>query len=155
MGVDVQTEVLIKRPASVVADFVCDPMNAPAWYENIREAIWVTLPGVRVGARASFVAQFLGRRLKYTYEFVDYAPGRRLIMSTAQGPFPMTTEYRFEPSGSSGESTRVTLRNHGEPSGFSKWLSPLLVRAMRRANRKDLAVLKKLLESGVEIGVPA
>jgi hypothetical protein len=40
----------------------------------------------------------------------------------------------------------MTLRNRGEPSGFSRLLSPLLEGAMRRANRKDLARLKQLLE---------
>jgi len=44
-------------------------------------------------------------------------------------------------------STRMSLRNRGEPSGFSRAVSPLLAAAMRRANRKDLACLKRLLES--------
>jgi hypothetical protein len=44
-----------------------------------------------VDSRLAFVAHFLGRRLAYTYEIVV---GER--------------------------STRMTLRNRGEPSGFSK-----------------------------------
>jgi hypothetical protein len=44
-------------------------------------------------------------------------------------------------------ATRMTLRNRGTPTGFSKWLAPFIAGAMRRANRKDLAALKKLLES--------
>jgi hypothetical protein len=42
----------------------------------------------------------------------------------------------------------MTLRNRGEPSGFSKWVAPMMEAAMRRANRKDLARLKQLLERG-------
>ena len=42
----------------------------------------------------------------------------------------------------------MTLRNPGEPSGFSKLSAPLMAAAMRRANSKDLAALKKLLEAG-------
>ena len=42
----------------------------------------------------------------------------------------------------------MTLRNRGEPSGFLKLLAPVLVSAMRRANRKDLRRLKDLLEDG-------
>ena len=40
----------------------------------------------------------------------------------------------------------MTLRNRGEPSGFSKLVGPIMAMAMRSANRKDLARLKRLLE---------
>jgi hypothetical protein len=32
------------------------------------------------------------------------------------------------------------------PSGFSRWIAPFMAFAMRRANRKDLATLKRVLE---------
>ena len=43
--------------------------------------------------------------------------------------------------------TRMTLKNRGNPAGFSKWVAPFMAFAMRRANRKDLALLKRLLEN--------
>ena len=100
---------------------------------------------MRVGSQVEFVARFLGRTLRYTYEFVDLVPGERLVMRTQQGPFPMETTYAwtFERNG----STRMTLRNRGEPAGFSKMMAPIMKPAMRRANRKDLAKLKAVLES--------
>jgi uncharacterized membrane protein len=144
MAVDVLTEVVIDRPRAVVAAYAGDPSNAPEWYANIKAVEWKTDPPIRIGSRMAFVAQFLGRRLAYTYEVVEWVPEERLVMRTAEGPFPMETTYTFESAGE--RSTRMTLRNRGEPSGFSRVVAPLMASAMRRANRKDLAHLKKLLE---------
>jgi Polyketide cyclase / dehydrase and lipid transport len=104
-----------------------------------------TEPTVAVGSKATFVARFLGRRLEYTYELVDVVPGKRLVMRTAQGPFPMETTYTFSDSGPN--RTRVTLRNRGETRGFSKLVAPLMAPAIRRASRKDLTKLKAILEA--------
>lgn len=145
MPVDVVTSIEIDRPRADVAAFAGDPGNATAWYVNIRSVEWETEPPVRVGSRMAFVAQFLGRRLAYTYEIRELVPEERLVMSTAQGPFPMTTTYEWEHTASGG--TRMTLRNAGEPSGFAKVGAPMMAGAMRRANQKDLARLKELLES--------
>ena len=144
MAVDVLTETLINRPGDEVAAYVSDPSNAPEWYVNIESVNWKTAPPVRIGSRMDFVARFLGRRLAYTYEVVDLVPGERLVMRTAEGPFPMETTYTWEAA--SGGATRMTLRNRGEPSGFAKVGAPIMAAAMRRANRKDLAHLKALLE---------
>jgi len=143
--VDVTTDIVIDRPRAVVASYAADPTKAPEWYDNIDSVEWKTDPEIAVGSKAAFVARFLGRRLEYTYELVDVVPGERLVMRTAQGPFPMETTYTW--NAESDTSTRMRLRNRGEPSGFSKVMAPLMATAMRRANRKDLARLKALLES--------
>ena len=145
MPVDVLTETLIRRPLAEVADYAADPGNAPEWYVNISAVEWETPPPLAVGSRLAFVARFLGRRLAYTYEIVELEPRARLVMRTAQGPFPMETTYTWTAEGDG--ATRMTLRNRGEPSGFGSVAAPVMSLAMRRANTKDLAALTSLLES--------
>ncbi|MBM4365228.1 MAG: SRPBCC family protein [Deltaproteobacteria bacterium] len=144
MAVDVLSEALIQRPRAEVAAFAADPSRAPEWYVNIKSVEWQTPPPLAVGSRIAFVAHFLGRRLAYTYEIRELVPGERLVMSTAEGPFPMETTYTWADEGG---STRMTLRNRGEPSGFSAVVAPLMAMMMRRANAADLARLKALLEA--------
>jgi uncharacterized membrane protein len=144
VAVDVRTEVEIARPRSEVADYAGDPGNAPEWYVNITSVEWETGPPLAVGSRIAFVASFLGRRLVYTYQVVELVAGERLVMRTAQGPFPMETTYTW--ADAPGGATRMTLRNRGEPSGFRGIAAPVMAAAMRRANRKDLAALKARLE---------
>ena len=143
MSVDVQVETTIARTPAEVAQYAGDPTNAPEWYANIKSVEWQTPPPVAVGSRMDFVAQFLGRRMAYTYEVVELVPNETLVMRTADGPFPMETTYRWEPVEG---GTRMTLRNRGNPSGFAQLTGPLMERAMRRATTKDLARLKSLLE---------
>jgi hypothetical protein len=90
----------------------------------------------------AFVARFLGRRIAYTYEVVEYEPLRRLVMRTAQGPFPMETTYIWVPEDG---GTRMTLRNRGTPAGLGAVAAPVVAAAMRRANQKDLRALTAVL----------
>ncbi|MEY9871492.1 putative membrane protein [Streptacidiphilus sp. MAP12-33] len=144
MAVDVQTETVIARPRDQVAAYAGDPDNAPEWYENIASVRWRTEPPLRAGSQLDFVARFLGRTLAYTYRVVEYGP-ERMVMRTEQGPFPMETTYTWEEL--DANRTRMTLRNHGEPSGFGKVAAPVMAASMRRANAKDLARLKQVLEA--------
>ena len=146
MAVDVETEIEIAGRAHEVAAYAADPDNASAWYENIESVEWKTDRPLAVGSQVAFVARFLGRRLAYTYEVARARSGRaardahgRRAPSRWRRPTPGRTPATA--------STRMTLRNRGEPSGFSRVAAPIMAPAMRRANRKDLARLKELLES--------
>jgi hypothetical protein len=143
--VDVATEVEIARPLLEVAQYAASPDNATAWYENIQQVDWPeTERPLAVGSKIAFAAKFLGRKIAYTYEVREHDPGRKLVIRTADGPFPMETTYTWEDAGG---GTRMMLRNRGEPSGLSKVAGPVMAAAMRRANRKDLTRLKAILES--------
>lgn len=142
--VDALSEILIARPREMVSAFSVDPDNAPTWYVNIKSVEWKSEPPLRIGSRIAFVAHFLGRRLAYTYEVTDYEPCEHFVMRTAEGPFPMETTYAWASTADGG--TRMTLRNRGAPSGFSRLMAPFIAGAMRRANRKDLCSLRELME---------
>jgi Polyketide cyclase / dehydrase and lipid transport len=144
MVVDVVTEIDIARRRGEVAAFAADPGNATAWYKNIKAVEWETPPPLAVGSKLRFRAQFLGRTLEYTYEVREIDPGHRFVMATAQGPFPMETTYSWEDVAPG--TTKMTLRNRGEPFGFAAVTAPVMTLAMRRANEGDLRRLKTLLE---------
>jgi hypothetical protein len=140
VNVDVTTDVVIERPAQQVSAFASDPDNAPRWYVNIKQVEWLSPRPLVIGSRVAFVAHFLGRRMAYTYEVAEFVPGQRMVMRTADGPFPMETTYQCQPVDNG--RTRMTLRNRGTPAGFSKWVAPFMAFAMRRANRKRPCAVK-------------
>jgi uncharacterized membrane protein len=142
--VNVKTETVINAPVEKVFSFAGDPDNAPKWYVNIKSVEWKTLRPLAVGSHIAFKAKFLGKELAYVYEIKELLQNQKLVMRTADGPFPMETTYLFEKV--NGSSTRMTLINRGNPSGFSALLSPFMSMAMRRTNSKDLALLKQIIE---------
>jgi hypothetical protein len=144
-SVDIGVEVVVRRPRSVVAAYAVDPDNATAWYVNIKSVEWKTTRPVVLGSQFAFTASFLGRALTYTYKVVEMVPDRRFVMRTAEGPFPMETIYEWDDV--APDSTRMSLRNRGEPAGFSGVAAPMMGLAMKRANTKDLARLTVILES--------
>ena len=148
--VNVLTSITIQRPLSVVSAFASDPDNASIWYDNIESAVWKTARPLAVGSRIAFVAHFLGREMSYTYEIIELIPGEKLVMRTAEGPFPMETTYTWTPV--SENVTKMSLRNQGKPSGFSKLFAPFMSLMMRRANIKDLKKLKNILEQDPAAG---
>lgn len=131
-----------------MAAFATDPDNATTWYSNIESVEWKSPKPVALGSRFAFVARFLGRRLEYVYEVKELVPDERLVMATTEGPFAMETTYSWADAADAG--TNMRLRNRGEPSGFSRIATPMIAPGVRRANRKDLARLKRILEGASE-----
>jgi uncharacterized membrane protein len=144
--IDVITEISIDVPVEKVFEFASNPDNAPEWYQNIKSVEWKTPKPARAGTRVAFAAQFLGRRLSYVYELVEFIPASKLVMRTSEGPFPMETTYEWKAL--DRYTTQMSLRNKGIPTGFSRFVAPFMKRMMRRANEKDLKKLKKILEGG-------
>jgi hypothetical protein len=142
--VNVQTEIHIDKPRSEVAEYAAAPENAPKWYRNIHSSQRLSVGPAGVGSKVAFTAKFLGRELKYTYEFVDFVAGERLVMRTARGPFPMQTTYTWTDDDG---GTRMTLGNSGSPSGFSRLAVLFMEPMIRRETRRDLQKLKSILEA--------
>jgi uncharacterized membrane protein len=145
MSVDVTTTIVIERPIAEVAGYSGDPSNAPEWNRRIASAEWQTEPPMMLGSQITFTARFMGKDLVYTYEVIEYTPQDQVAMRTTQGPFPINTTYTWRAVGE--RVTHMTLRNHGEPTGFWRLAAPLITIAMRRAVPHDLSRLKQLLES--------
>ena len=143
--INVSTEIVINKPISIVADYAANLDNTPKWYVNIKSAHWKTSKPLAVGSQVAFVAHFLGRKLEYTYEVVELIPQKKLVMRTAEGPFPMETTYTWTAIGDT--STKMTLQNKGNPTGFTKLLKPFMAKMVRRATTKDLINIKKIIES--------
>jgi uncharacterized membrane protein len=125
--------------------YTSDPPNDLKWIGGIKYVEMLTGPPLGVGSRVARRAAFLGRKIEYVNEVVAFVPGERLEMQSVKGPFPMHITYEF--ADHDDGRTRVNIRVRGEASGFFKLASPLLAGSVRRNVSRDLARLKRILES--------
>ena len=84
--------------------------------------------------------------ISYTYEIVESVTDARLVMRTAEGPFPMETSY--ECSNTAAGHTQMSLRNRGDPRGVSKLCALFMRGAMRQAMTKNIDAMKLRFEDG-------
>jgi uncharacterized membrane protein len=143
--VDVKTDITIRCPIQKVAEYAANPDHAPEWYVNIDSAEMRTEKPLSLHSQIAFKAKFLGKDLSYIYEITELIPEQKLVMKAANGPFPMETTYEWETIDE--QTSKMTLRNQGNPTGFSKWMTPLISVMMKKANQKDLIKIKEILEN--------
>jgi hypothetical protein len=147
MEIDVASEIEIGVPREQVARFAADPGNATLWRQIFEEAEPEHVGSPQVGWRVIFVSKVLAGKVPYTYQVVEHVPGERLVMRTEDGPFPVQTTYAWEDAGDG--ATRMTLQTSGEPKKHTTKLAVrLMTKAWRKADAKDLAALKAVLERG-------
>jgi hypothetical protein len=140
---DVQVETIIRRPPEEVAGYAMNPENDRSWIGALTEVNVLTEGPIGEGTRVERVAQFLGKRIEYVNEIVEYAPPARLRMKSVKAPFPMTVDYEFAET---NDGTLVRISTGGNASGFYKLAGPLLDRAVRKGVARDLKRLKAILE---------
>ena len=141
--ITVEHSVVINRPIEKVFEFMVDIENAPQWRQGLVEVKKLSDELV-VGARASEVLQFLGRRMETTYEITEYEPNKKFGFKTTSGPIPMEGGFNVEPEEG---GTKVSFKIQGEAGGFFRLADPILARMVRRQVETDHANLKDLLEA--------
>jgi uncharacterized membrane protein len=142
--VDVSTEIIINLPKEKVVEFASDPGNAPSWCTHIKSVEWNPEAPLRAGAKLVFNEQIMRRRQQHVYEVVEVIPGQKMIMKTSGNGMRMETTVAWQALNEN--TTCMTLRNRGIPTAFSKPIAPLLKLAIRKASRRNLKQLKKMLE---------
>ena len=141
---NIQTKITINRALGIVSEYAANPDNTPKWSEHINHALRQSPQPLSVGSQIVFNGKFWGREMDYTYEVIEYFPGLKLVMRSTDGQYPMEMTYSW--IAKSPRETQMILQNTGGPSGFSKVFSPLMANRMKKANKKDLKRLKRVLE---------
>ena len=139
----IDTTIIIERPATEVFDYIADMSKNPTWQRGQRSCVWTSEPPLAVGSTYDQVAKFLGREIRSSFEVVEYEPDRIRIVST-EGTMPIDVTRTVAPEGA--DRCSVSAIVSGEPPGAMRLLGPALSAIVRRSVAADYRRLKKLLE---------
>ena len=145
-----ETNITIDSPVEHVWSHVVDQEKAPDWAVGVRDIRFITDPPLQLGTRCAWTQTFVGKDIDSVQEVVEFEPYKVLTFKAETGPFPMTYRYTFEPTAT---GTKLTMAVEGEPGGFFKLATPLLMNIAQRTMYHSLENLKDLVEN--EALVPA
>ena len=145
--ITVEHSAVIDRPVEEVFEFTTNVENSPQWQTWAQEAKVTSEGPLGVGARYTYVARFLGRRIESSGEVTAYEPNKRYAWRVTSGPVPAEADSTLE---TVEGGTKITIKGQGEPGGFFRLAEPITERMVKRQVGTDLDNLKDLLESRAE-----
>ena len=143
----VEQSIEIGRPLPEVFDYVADVTNYPRWMAHVLEVRKESAGAPQRGDRFTVAIRSVGRRFDTPYERISSEPNRHCTDRAVGGPVP---DQQWRTVFSEGpEGTRVTRAVNAKMDGLLTLLEPVQRRAAERQLRKDLEVLKEVLEGQV------
>jgi hypothetical protein len=139
----VEASIVVNRPVEEVAGYLHDPASSVEWQAGLADKERTSAGPTAVGTTYRGTSSFLGRRLEWTSEVVEFEPHKRFMQKVTVGPLRLEETYILEPIEG---GTRFTFIGEGEPRWFFRLAYPL-VRVLQRNLEGDLARLKEILEA--------
>jgi len=142
----VECSVTIARPVVDVYRVLTAPELTPRWSSDAIEEHMTTPGPIAVGTRRRATIRRLGGgTMENEIEVVALEPGRRIAIRSVEAAVPFSSEWAFTPVDG---GTRVDWRWHFRVTGWLRPLDPIVGHAFARTFRRDLGVLKALMEAG-------
>src|SRR5215204_4776240 len=141
----VEESIEINRSLQEVFDYVSDVGNYPEWMADALEVRKHTAGPPHQSDRFTLAIKSVGRRFETPYERTSYEANRGFTDRAIGGPVPdqrWNSTFEEVPGG-----TRLTRAVEAEMSGILKLLEPIQKRSAGRGLRRDLQMLKDVLET--------
>ena len=139
------TTVEIAAGADVVFRWLIEPDRLARWIRGFESSEALTEGGARLGARSRDTLREGGRSLVAETEIVAFEPDRLMKVRIEAGGMHSLDTYRLAPRGS---GTELTYTSDVQLTGGMRLMTPLIGRQLRARAERDLATLKREVESG-------
>ena len=136
------TTLDIERPVETVWKYLTDLHNSKDWSTEVVDTVYSG--PIRLGATGVDTRRWGKRELKMNWEVTEYEPPRSMTLNYGP-PLNAVADFTFEPVAT--ETTRVTCSTTLKPTGWMRLLAPIIAVEGRKADEKQFAKAKAILES--------
>ncbi len=143
MALNVTAETIIDRLKKDVAAYAFDPVNDPVWIGGIKEANLLTEKPIGKGTKVQRIAGFMGKKIDYIMEVIEFEEDNLMVIESIKSPFPMKVTYKFDEA---GNRTQAMIKVEGNSKGFYKLADFLMGSKVKKNISEDLKRLKKIME---------
>lgn len=137
----IETSLEIARPVQEVWDYLTDLRNAKDWST---EVIDTTYSGpIQLGTVGQDTRRWGKREVKWDWKVTGYEPPNRLTL-TFGPPMNAVADFNFEPV---TQGTRLSCSTTLKPSGWMRFITPIIAAEGRKADQAQFAKAKEILEA--------
>jgi uncharacterized protein YndB with AHSA1/START domain len=148
----IQGEVLIRRPAAEVFDFVADERNEPTYNRDMLGSEKVTDGPIGLGTRFRATMRSRRRPLRMDIEYTGFDRPHRIASTTRMAAADFTGTVTFTPT---PVGTRLRWSWEARPKGAVRLLAPLFGPIGARQERRTWTALRDHLQAVRQPGTPA
>ena len=141
--IKVEHSVIISRTVEEVFSFLSNFEHYPRWQSGILETQQMPQGTTFVGTTVKQVRWFLGRRLDYLGEVIEYQENKKIWVKSVSGPYPFEGGYALE---SVDGGTKVTFFLRVQPRGVLMFTQSLVARELKKQMEMDSSRLQDLLK---------
>jgi hypothetical protein len=150
--IKVSGSVLINRPPEDVSEFVSDFENAPQWQGGVVEATKLDDGLIKAGSRFHERVRIALWRVDAICTVTEYAPAQEMTFTATSRPMDYEATMTFAREAG---NTRLTIHGLARMKGMWRVFEPMVGMDAKQSVKKELAALKKALESEAPATVPA
>ena len=140
----IEESILIKSPVEQVFAYVTDVANLTRWVADMVEAEQTSQGPMGTGTTFKGANKIVGQRMPWTSRVTQYEINKKWAATSTSDSTVIEEIISFD---SADEGTKLTAKYDIRLGGFLKLVSPFMANSMRSQTIKNLATLKKLLET--------
>ncbi|MBN2076480.1 MAG: SRPBCC family protein [Dehalococcoidales bacterium] len=141
----IEHTVIINRPVDPVFDYATNIDNLPKWETNMLESAKTSEKSKGIGTTYKGVIKAMGMTMDWTSKVTDFEENTRVDKTINSGKTIIYEKLLFDETNDG--NTEFNLMQDYRIGGFLRLITPIMLFSMKQQMKKNLANLKRIMET--------